>query len=32
MLTVIDEFTRQRRAIKVGRRFNSKDVLEVFAA
>jgi transposase InsO family protein len=29
MLTVIDEFTRECLAIKVGRRLNSQDVLEV---
>ena len=31
MLTVIDEFTRECLAIKVARRLNSKDVLEVLA-
>ena len=31
MLTVIDEFTRECLAIKVERRLNSKDVLEVLA-
>jgi len=31
MLTVIDEFTRECLAIKVSRRLNSKDVLEVLA-
>lgn len=31
MLTVIDEFTRECLAIKVGRRLNSKDVLAVLA-
>ena len=29
--TVIDEFTRECLAIKVARRLNSKDVLEVLA-
>jgi len=29
MLTVIDEFTRECLAIKVARRLNSQDVLEV---
>ena len=31
MLTVIDEHTREFLAIKVARRLNSKDVLEVLA-
>jgi len=31
MLTVIDEHTRECLAIKVARRLNSKDVLEVLA-
>lgn len=31
MLTVIDEFTRECLAIKVARRLNNKDVLEVLA-
>lgn len=31
MLTVIDEFTRECLAIKVARRLNSKNVLEVLA-
>ena len=31
MLTIIDEFTRECLAIKVARRLNSKDVLEVLA-